>query len=58
MSQAYKTAMATVAPYFTQGQVAAQPYSSLTANEKSEIVKAAYDFRNSLINAKNKLNIV
>ena len=55
--QAYETAMATIAPYFTDGQVAAQPYSSLTASQKSEIVKAAYGFRDSLINAQTKLGI-
>lgn len=54
---AYAQAIATVAPYFTEGQVAAQPYSSLSATEKSDIVKAAYVFRDSLIDAQTKLGI-
>ena len=54
---AYENALATVAPYFTSGQVAAQPYSGLDATQKSDIVKAAYSFRDSLINAKTKLGI-
>ena len=53
----YENAIATVAPYFTEGQIAAQPYSSLSAPQKSEIVKAAYAFRNSLIDAQSKLGI-
>lgn len=54
---AYEEAIATVAPYFTEGQVAAQPYSSLSASEKSGIVKAAYSFRDRLIDAQTKLGI-
>ena len=57
VTQAYETAMTTVAPYFTEGQVAAKPYSSLSAPEKSEIVKAAYGFRDSLVEAQAKLGI-
>ena len=57
VTQAYENAMATVAPYFTEGQVAAKPYSSLTAPQKSEIVKAAYGFRDSLIDVQSKLGI-
>jgi len=53
----YENAIATISSYFTDGQVAAQPYSSLTAIQKSEIVKAAYAFRNSLIDAQTKLGI-
>lgn len=54
---AYEEAIATVAPYFTEGQVAAQPYSSLSATEKSGIVKAAYNFRDRLVEAQTKLGI-
>lgn len=54
---AYENALATVAPYFTSGQVAAQPYSGLDATQKSDIVKAAYGFRDSLIDAQTKLGI-
>ena len=57
VNRAYENAMATVAPYFTEGQVAAKPYSSINAAQKSEIVKAAYAFRDSLIDAQSKLNI-
>lgn len=57
VTEAYENAMATVAPYFTEGQVAAKPYSSLSAPQKSEIVKAAYGFRDSLIDAQTKLGI-
>ncbi|NJK57999.1 MAG: EfeM/EfeO family lipoprotein [Pleurocapsa sp. SU_5_0] len=54
---AYEAAIATVAPYFTQGQVAAQPYSGLNATQRGKIVNAAYRFRDSLVNAQNKLGI-
>ena len=52
-----QAAIATVAPYFTEGQVAVQPYSSLDASQRGEIVKVAYRFRDSLIDAKTKLGI-
>ncbi|MCC0176257.1 EfeM/EfeO family lipoprotein [Waterburya agarophytonicola K14] len=58
VKEAYKNAIATISPYFTDGQIAAQPYSSLTAPQKSAIVKAAYSFRDSLIDAQIKLGIV
>jgi iron uptake system component EfeO len=54
----YDAAIATIAPYFTEGQVAAQPYSSLNPAQKGEIVKAAYNFRDRIIQAQNKLGIV
>jgi len=57
LKTAYEQALSTVAPYFTEGQVAAQPYSSLGATEKSSIVKAAYNFRDRLINAQTMLGI-
>ena len=57
VKKTYDNAIATVAPYFTDGQVAAKPYSSIDMAQRGEIVKVAYDFRNSLINAQAKLGI-
>jgi iron uptake system component EfeO len=57
VKEAYQNAIATVAPYFTEGQVAAQPYSNLNAAQKAEIVNAAYRFRDRLVDAQNKLGI-
>ena len=57
LKASYQAAMATVAPYFTEGQVAAQPYSSLNPSQRGEIVEVAYRFRDSIIDAKEKLNI-
>ncbi|WP_319420950.1 hypothetical protein [Pleurocapsa sp. FMAR1] len=42
---------------FTEGQVAAPPNSSLDATQRREIIKAAYQFRDRLIKAQNKLGI-
>lgn len=57
VKDAYENAIATIAPYFTEGQVAAQPYSSLDPSQKGEIVKVAYRLRDSLVNAQSKLGI-
>ena len=58
VKEAYDGAIATVAPYFSEGHVAAQPYSHINMTQRGEIVKAAYKFRDSLINAQAKLGIV
>jgi iron uptake system component EfeO len=57
VKDAYENALATVAPYFTEGQVAAQAYSSLDPTQRGEIIKVAYRLRNTLISAKEKLGI-
>ena len=57
VKEAYESAIATIAPYFTEGQVAAKPYSTLNAAQKSNIVKAAYNFRDRLFDAQTKLGI-
>ena len=57
VNAAYENAISTIAPYFTDGQVAAKPYSSLNAIEKRDIVKAAYGLRDSLVDAQAKLGI-
>lgn len=54
----YETAIATVKPYFTEGQVAAAPYSGLNAAQRGEIVTVAYRFRDAIIDVREKLGIV
>lgn len=53
----YEAAMAVVNPYFTAGQVAAAPYSSLNAAQRGEIVTVAYRFRDAIIDVKENLGI-
>ncbi len=50
-------AMTAIAHYFTEGHVAAQPYSSLDVSQRGEIVQVSYRFRDSLVNAESKLGI-
>ena len=47
VKKAYENALATIAPYFSGGQVAAQPYSTIDVSQRGEIVKAAYVFSRS-----------
>ena len=57
VEETYKACLKTVEPFFTPGQVAAEPYSSLNAQQRGTIVKASYDFRNALIEARDVLGI-
>jgi iron uptake system component EfeO len=54
----YEAAMAVVKPYFTEGQVAATPYSSLNPTQRGEIVTVAYRFRDAIIAVQETLGIV
>jgi iron uptake system component EfeO len=54
----YEAAMAVVKPYFTEGQVAAAPYSSLNPTQRGEIIAVAYRFRDAIIAVQEKLGIV
>jgi iron uptake system component EfeO len=54
----YEAVMAVVKPYFTEGQVAAAPYSSLNPTQRGEIVTSAYRFRDAVIAVQEKLGIV
>ena len=53
----YQSALAVLQPYFTEGQVAAAPYSSLSPAQKGEIVTVAYRFRDAIINVQETLGI-
>lgn len=53
----YEAAMAVIEPYFTAGQVAAAPYSSLDAARRGEIVTVAYRFRDAIVGVAESLGI-
>ncbi len=57
VKSAYRNCLATVRPFFKKGEVAATPYSSVTAKQRGEIVKASYRYRDALLKAKTALNI-
>lgn len=56
-TSSYEAAIAVIKPYFTTGQVAAAPYSSLNAAQRGEIVRAAYGFRDAIISVQEKLGV-
>jgi iron uptake system component EfeO len=53
----YEACMATVAPFFREGEVAATPYSSLNAEQRRAIVEASYRFRDALVKAAAALGV-
>ncbi len=57
VESAYQACLKTVEPFFTQGQVAAKPYSSINIKQRDAIVKTSYKFRDALIKARNSLGI-
>ena len=57
VEKTYQACLKTVEPFFTQGQVAAKPYSTLNAQQRGAIVQASYKFRNALVEARNALSI-
>ena len=57
VEQTYQACLKTVEPFFTEGQVAAKPYSSLNAQQRGAIVEASYQFRNALIEVRDALGI-
>ncbi|NET64359.1 MAG: EfeM/EfeO family lipoprotein [Moorea sp. SIO1G6] len=54
---AYKAAKGKLKPYFTQGEVAAQPYSSLDISQRKDIVDVGYRFRRALYKAAKVLEL-
>ncbi|NEP53196.1 MAG: EfeM/EfeO family lipoprotein [Moorea sp. SIO3C2] len=54
---AYKAAKGKLKPYFTQGEVAAQPYSSLDISQRKDIVDVGYRFLRALIRAAEVLEL-
>ncbi|MGB3636541.1 MAG: hypothetical protein WBA39_02980 [Rivularia sp. (in: cyanobacteria)] len=46
-----------VEPFFTQRQVAEEPYSSINAKQRDAIVDAAYKYVDALTKARNSLGI-
>lgn len=56
-TSAYEAALAVVKPYFTEGQIAAAPYSSLSPSQRGEIVAVAYRFRDAIMAVQEKLGI-
>ncbi len=57
VESAYRACLKTVEPLFTEGKVAAKPYSSLNIQQRNAIVKASYEFRDALIKARDTLGI-
>lgn len=54
---AYQNCLDTIAPFFTEGSVAAAPYSSLNTQQRQAIVKASYQYRDALIEVRDALNL-
>ena len=57
INAAYKACMKSVEPFFTDGKVAAAPYSSLGATQRRAIVEASYQFRDASIEAAEALGV-
>ena len=57
VEETYQACLKTVEPFFTEGQVAAKPYSTLNAQQRGAIVEASYQFCNALIEARDALGI-
>lgn len=57
VESAYQACLKSVEPFFTEGQVAAKPYSSVNAKQRDAIVEASYKFRDALIKARNSLGV-
>ncbi|MDY6783589.1 MAG: EfeM/EfeO family lipoprotein [Cyanobacteriota bacterium] len=57
VQQAYESCLETIEPFVTEGQAATTPYSSLDEQQRGEIVKASYVFRDALIQARNSLGV-
>ncbi len=57
VESAYAACLKTVESFFRTGQVAATPYSLVTAEQRRAIVKASYRYRDALLKAKTALMI-
>ena len=58
VKQAHRAALRVLEPYFTPGQTAAAPYSSLNNQERGRIVRVTYRYRRALVAAATKLGIL
>ncbi|AFY57261.1 putative periplasmic lipoprotein involved in iron transport [Rivularia sp. PCC 7116] len=57
VESAYQACLKSVEPFFTEGQVAAKPYSTVNAKQRDAIVDAAYNYVNALTKARDSLAI-
>ena len=57
VESAYQACLKTVESFFTQGQVAAKPYSSVNPQQRGAILEASYKYRDALIKARDALGI-
>ena len=55
---AYDACMASIKPFLQDGQAAALPYSSVTAQQRGKITQAAYQFLNGITKAGEELGLV
>lgn len=58
VSEAYEAARAVIEGYFTDGQAAAEAYSSVGMGVRADIVRSTYRFRDSLTRAGEALELV
>jgi iron uptake system component EfeO len=49
--------MKTIEPFFSENSVAATPYSQVSTEQRGEIVRASYQFRQALIEARDALGL-
>lgn len=54
---AYQNCMKTIEPFFSENSVAATPYSQVSTEQRGEIVRASYQFRQALIEARDALGL-
>ncbi|MDY6901724.1 MAG: EfeM/EfeO family lipoprotein [Cyanobacteriota bacterium] len=57
VESAYQACLKSVEPFFSEGQVAAKPYSSVNARQRDAIVDAAYKYVDALTKARDSLGI-
>ncbi|MGD1875256.1 MAG: EfeM/EfeO family lipoprotein [Mastigocoleus sp.] len=57
VEKTYQDCLKTVEPFFTEGQVAGKPYSSINAKQRGAISDASYKFRDAIIKARDALGI-
>lgn len=58
VTEAYGAAQGILEPYFTDGSWAGAPYSSIGVAERGNIVRASYRFRDTLLEAREILELV
>lgn len=57
VESAYTACLQTVESFFPTGQVAAIPYSSVTVEQRGDILRASYRYRDALLKAKTAMGI-